>query len=403
MDKCDVLIVGGGIAGLSAAVTLCTESDLRVILVEKLNIGSNLTTPAVLWETVREFGLEDSILGRYTGFIHHSPLGAYAHFDFGRVVLAALDYQRACDILYSRATDNGLAFAKAGALDFSPQLPDPLKPLVIRLDTGDRIESRLLIDASGHIQWAANLLNIKRSGYYSHCFGELLAGCSIEDVSSFRFLGPTRRYGNGGGWLYPAGDKSVSMGYSRVTPEYADNRSDLIAGYEAAKKEFRPYSDWVKRGVRERVELGTVPVGRIGKFSADRILIVGDAAGQAHPWVVEGCRPALNNGRLCARVAIDAFAKERFDHAFLSAYERQWNKTNRERFWRTSSVAELVWNQSDKDWDSMIANCGRLSPEQMLISMRDNHASLFHKAYAVAGHIRRGAVKRLSAAIGRTR
>ena len=395
MDKCDVLIVGGGIAGLSAAVTLCSESDLRVMLVEREKIGSNRTTPAVFWETVHEFGLEDSVLEKYTGFIRHSPLGAYAHFDFGRAMLAALDYQRACDILHKRAMNNGLGLTKAGAVDFSPGVPDPGKPLVIRLDTGDRIQSEVLIDASGYVQWAAKLLHIKGSGYYSHCFGELLTGCSVEDSSSFRFLGPTRRYGNGGGWLYPAGLKSVSIGYSRVTPEATENSSGLIAGYEAAKREFQPYADWVKEGVRERVELGTVPVGRIGRFFADRILILGDAAGQAHPWVVEGCRPALNNGRLCAQVVLDAFAKERFDHAFLSSYERQWNKTNRERFWRTASVAELIWNQSDEDWDSVIARCGRLSPEQMLLVMRDNQASLFHRIYAVAGHIRRSIAKRM--------
>jgi flavin-dependent dehydrogenase len=393
MDKCDVLIVGGGIAGLSAAVALCSESDLKVILVEREKIGSNRTTPAVFWETVREFGLEESVLAQYTGFIHHSPLGAYARFDFGRTVLAGLDYQKACDILYKRAVDKGLAFVKAGGADFSPPIPDPKRPLVVGLDTGDRIQAEVLIDASGHAQWSAKLLHIETSAFFSHCFGELLAGCLIEEPSSFRFLGPTQRYGNGGGWLYPTGKESASIGYSRVVPDAKGNIADLISGYEAAKREFRPYSEWVKSGLRERVESGIVPVGRIGRFCTDRILIVGDAAGQAHPWVVEGCRPALQNGRLCARVVLGAFASGRFDRSFLLSYERQWNKANRERFWRTASVAELTWNQSDAEWDNFIRGAGKLSPEQMLLIMRDNRALFFHKAYAVAGYIRRRAVK----------
>ena len=393
MEKADVVIVGGGITGLSAAVTICSESNLDVVLVEKTGIGSNQTTPAVFSEAIDEFGLGDSVLQNYTGFVFHSPLGAIARFDYQRVALASLDYQKACTFLYERAASDGLELRMAEAVYWSPAVPDPTQPLVIHLDNGNSIRTEVLVDATGHVQWAARQLQIRLSCYYSHCFGELLTDCSIEDGSAFRFLGPNSRYGNGGGWFYPLGEDSASIGYAIVVQESQIDRTQLMTGYQAARQEFRPYTDWVKEGVRQRIESGIIPVGRIGRFVADRILIVGDAAGQAHPWTVEGCRPGLYNGRLCAQVVLRAFAQKRFDRSILSSFERQWARSNRERFWRTASVAELTWTQSDQGWDRYIAAIQCLSPEQHLRALRDHQASAFQQAYAVAGHVRRQFVK----------
>jgi flavin-dependent dehydrogenase len=162
MDKVDVLIVGGGLAGLSAALTICLESSLSVILVEKKGVGSNQTTPTVFSETIDEFGLRDSILQNYTGFVFHSPLGAIARFDFPRVVLTSLNYQKACTILYERAFSHGLELRIAEAVDYSPAIPDPAQPLVIHLKDGSSIQTEVLIDATGHVQWTAKRLHIKR-------------------------------------------------------------------------------------------------------------------------------------------------------------------------------------------------------------------------------------------------
>lgn len=393
MVKTDVTIVGGGIAGLAAAVTLCSESTLDVVLVEKRGIGSNQTTPAVFLEAIDEFGLEESILQNYNGFVWHSPLGAIAKFDYQQVALASMDYQKACTILYEQAATHGLELRMAKAVDWSPAVPDPDQPLVIHPDNGEDIQTEVLIDATGHVQWAAKQLHLRQSKHYSHCFGELLANCSIEYRSSFRFLGPNSRYGNGGGWLYPLEKDTASIGYSVVAQESQIDKEQLAAGYWAAKREFQPYADWVKDGLRQRIESGVVPVGRIERFVADRILIVGDAAGQAYPWSVEGCRPGLYNGRLCAQVALQAFEQGSFDHSILSSFERQWSKLNLERFWRTASVAETTWSRSDRDWDQDIAAMQGISPEKQLVALRDNQASVFQRVYAVGGYVRRQLVK----------
>jgi len=393
MDKADILIVGGGMAGLSAATTLCEESDLRVVLLEEAQIGSNQAIRAVFVEAIDDFGLRSSVVQEYRGFIWHSPLGALARFDYPKVALAGLDYRKACEVLYERAVRDGLVFVRAKAMNWSPEVPSAMKPLTIHLDTGESIQAEVLIDASGYAQWAANRLGVHTSPYYSLCYGELLTECSSEEPSYFRFLGPNRRYGNGGGWFYPTGADSVSMGYSIVVREKNPNLTNLVSGYTDAKQEFRPYSHWVRHGLRERIERGVVPVGRIGRFVSDRILIVGDAAGHANPWSVEGCRPCLINGRISARVVLDAFSRGDFGRSTLSSFERQWSKVNRERFWRTATLAELTWSRSDQEWDRFIATTQHLPPDQQLSWLRDHKASWFQQIYAVMGHARRQLVK----------
>jgi digeranylgeranylglycerophospholipid reductase len=401
MEKADVVIVGGGMAGLSTAASLCAESDLRVVLVEKKAIGSNQSIRAVFKKAIEEFGLEASVLQRYTGFIFHSPLGAIARYDYKNTELMGIDYEHGCRLLHERAFRSGLKDIPAQAIDWSPKSPDSKKPLTVQLDNGESIQTEILVDASGASQWAAKHLQIKLSPLFSICYGEYFRGCHMDDDQYFRFLAPNRNYGNGGGWMYPSGDGKISFGYSVVVSHPHIENTSLVSGYMSAKHEFHPYAEWVAQGVRERMEGGVVPVGRIGQFVADRILIVGDAAGQAHPWSVEGCRPSLYNGKLAAKVIMRAFDGKCFDRKALSAYEREWSKSNRERFWRSKSVADITWRRSDKEWDQFIAATTDQPPEVQMKILQDNPATRFQKVYAVGGYFRRQALKWCKKRIGR--
>lgn len=389
MEKADVVIVGGGIAGLSTAASLCAESNLKVILVEKAAIGSNQSIRAVFKEAVEEFGLQESVLQHYTGFIFHSPLGSIAKYDYRTTALMGIDYEHSCRLLAERACRNGLQILPNQASTWSPQQPSSRESLIVHLENGDSIQTKILVDASGVAQWAARRLNIKLSPLYSICYGELLKGCREEDVEYFRFLAPNSIYGNGGGWMYPSGAGRISLGYSVVVPHPNIDSTNLVSGYTSAKREFHPYAEWVAQGVRERIEGGVVPVGRIGQFVTDRIIIVGDAAGQAHPWSVEGCRPCLINGKLAAEVILEAFRRNRYDRKTLASFERKWAVTNRERFWRSKSVSNIMWHRSNEDWEQFIAETKKQSPEVQLQVLRDNQANLFQAVYAVGGYARR--------------
>jgi digeranylgeranylglycerophospholipid reductase len=394
MEKVDIVIVGGGIAGLAVAKTICSDSNLDVVLVEKNSIGANQTTPVVFPDTICEYGLEDSILQYYTGFVYHSPLRAMAKFDYKRNALASLNYQKACMTLYEQASSNGLELYKGKAVNWSPRIPDPAQPLLIHLDNGEKIQTQVLIDASGYTQWAAEQLQIRLSPYYSVCYGEFLTECSFKDSSTFYFLAPNSHYGNGGGWFYPISKKSASLGYAMLTQKPFQPEKTLVEGYLKAKQAFQPYADWVKEGTCQQKERGIIPVGRISRFVDNRVIITGDAAGQANPWCMMGINTGLLNGRLCAKVVLEAFSKKRFDRSILSSYERQWYESNNKAFRVvTNIVIPDFLQRSDEDWDQFTSLYNGLSPEQQLWYLRDYPSSIFYRAYAVAGYIRRRLVK----------
>ncbi len=391
MDKIDVLIVGGGITGLSVAVTLCVESKLAIALVEKKSIGANSTTPVVFPELLHNMGLGDCLLQDYNTYVLQSPLGSLARYEYNHRALASLNYQKASLTLFEKASNNGLRFINDKAVDWSPIIPEPEKSIVVNLESGLRIKSQVLIDASGYIQWAARHLNISLSPYYSICYGEFLNGCSFKEKDTFYFFAPNSKYGNGGGWFYPIKENQASIGYAQVSrsPHHPDKH--VKEGFLAAKTEFQPFSNWVKGATIKKVESGIIPVGRIGRFCDNRILIVGDAAGQTPPWCMMGVNSGLKNGLLCAKAVLDAFSHDKFNRAtFTALYERIWNKSNRESFWRTLSHFDKTWVQrTDEDWDKLVYAYNKIPAGKQLELWKYNSVPLFQKLYAVSGYLRR--------------
>lgn len=392
----DVVIIGAGLAGLAAANELLHYGSIRLLLVDS-KFKAHAITNLTFADVIADFELQESVLHTYRAFAMRSTLGSLSLHHFREPALVALDYRRACQLMLDRIA-NHTWLSQSNSRVVGLRRTD--KDWEVSLDSGEVLHCALVIDASGKAQVSARLLGHPGSPLYSHCYGERLAGCEVDNEEICYFLPGGARFGTGGGWFYPLGSGVVSFGYAQVTNSAHYPASKVRAGYQRARTLFKPYASIVSRARRVSIESGSIPVGPVFPFTDRGLMRVGDAAGQAKPWVCMGVEPALINGSLCGRIAAEAYHRGTWD-ASLPDYERTWRRANWRRYCQALLLAPLQWVESEQQGDRVITAHNRLTPDEMLAKLRENYPprSLptlwWLRLYHELGRMRRGVRDRI--------
>lgn len=368
----DIAIIGGGLAGLSAARSLLENPEVRVVVLDPFKSGKNNPTRLTFCDTLAQYDLLDCALEQYRAFVMITPTGVSSGHRFENPVLAGLNYLAACRKLEKQYLDPNPNFqlVRRKVTGFE-DLGDGIR---LTLSSGDQVRAKMAIDASGKVHLLGNLLGAGPvEVLYSHSLGLMYENCSHSVDDECYFIAGSTSYGSGGGWYYPVENRRASVGFAIVNDSVRFPAKDLKDNFHRAVAEFQPFAGFLKGARQIHYESGTIPVEPLEKMFYDRVLITGDAAGHATPWMCMGVEPALLNGDLAGRVARQAFEKGAFGEEALIAFQKQWDSRYRQAYEGVTKMPLKLWDMPDEVWDFLIQyDVSRLNAEQLLARMRDN-------------------------------
>lgn len=382
----DVAIIGGGLSGLMAARAILKNPNARVVVIDPGKSSKNNPTRLTFYDTIEKFDLLDSALERYKAFKMITPTGVESNHRFPHDVLVGLDYLHACNKVQAEL----VAFQHFEMIKnrvVSLNIVDD--GVALKLRTGEELFSQLVIDASGKDHFLLNRIqNAPPKIQYSHSLGRMYENCAHEVVDECFFITGSSTYGSGGGWYYPIGDKKGSVGFAIVNHSSRFPGKQLKENFARAIENFHPFSTFLKNARVIKNESGTIPVEPLQKMHYDRILIVGDAAGQATPWMCMGVEPALLNGALAGEVARKAVENNEYSENYLYSYQQEWDREYRQAYSMITELPNNFWEMDDEVWDFLIKyDVAKLSPYKLLERMRSNKYTM-SKSTAIMRWIR---------------
>ena len=305
----DVIVVGGGPAGSTAAVVLA-RGGARVALVDKASFPrdkacGDIVGPRGL-QVLADLGLPEP-RGRSIGEIDLvGPTGRRVRLPCGE----GLTYPGHGTAVTRTVFDAGLhaAAVASGAVPVRARAEEPLEADGridgYRLSTGAELRADFVVGADGatsRVGEAAGLVDAAR----------VLWGFAVRtyldrevERPSILFWEPTAWQAFPGyGWVFPGATAGTNVGLGlgtladrraaarvqRALPQFLDHvrHAGLLEG-TSPKGPARRLGGWLKMGI-----LGTTP-------AAGRVLLVGDAAGLVNPLQGEGISQAMTSGRAAA-------------------------------------------------------------------------------------------------------
>ncbi len=345
----DVVVVGAGPGGSMAAKT-SAELGLKVLMVEKRQeIGS----PVRCAEGVSKAELS-SLVEVKKKWIAAEVAGAKIYSPDNTVITLSAEQagNEVGYILERKIFDRWLAkqAAKAGAdvlVKTSAVGVEKRKDgLTVKLRKAGEffeVDAKMVIGADGIESRVGKWMGIDTTlklNEIESCVQYLMTNLGEKyDMDYCHFWIGHGRSPGGYIWLFPKGNGSANFGIG-VMPSMAK---------EPAKAYLDRFleSEGVEASIVE-VVAGGVPVSPLDRASAERCLLVGDAARHADPITGGGIINAMKGGIIAGKVAAEAVERNDFSAKFLSRYDKLWKEDFGKTLERNKKLQKKILKMKDE-------------------------------------------------------
>lgn len=309
----DVVVVGAGPAGSYAAYCLAVRGYDVVVLEEDSQVGKPTNCSGLIGAKAFAKHLlpTNSILRSFDAARFFSPRGAEALVSADRPVAYVVDRGEFDRSLAQQAEAAGARYRLGTKCTGISHADGGIKVEIQALEGAGQIHARAGIVATG-VKY--NLLNTLRMGRPEKFIEAAQTEVRMRDVKEVEvYLGRGISPGSFG-WAIPLCDERIRLG--------------VCNGGEATKYLQRllanPLVGPRLLEANSKIKSKPIPISPVKRSYLDRVLLVGDAAGQVKPTTGGGIQYSLLCAEIAARTLDEAFAAGDLSVQHMARYESRW-------------------------------------------------------------------------------
>jgi geranylgeranyl reductase family protein len=302
MERCDVLVVGGGPAGSSCAWKL-HAAGLDVAIMDKATfprdkVCAGWITPQV----VEELQLDTHAYRVGRTF---QPITGFRVGIIGSDRILDSAYPRPVSFGIRRCEFDDFLLRRSGARLLLGDGAATIRRAGAKWVVNDSVEAPMLVGAAGHFCPVARMLNGAAERTALVAAQEAEFQVDARDANRYAIDGArpelyfTRDF-DGYGWCFRK-EEHLNIGFGRLEPHALPADS---AGFVRFLKARHTVPDDLS--LRWRGHAYLVSTRARPRVADDGVVLAGDAAGLAYPQSGEGIRPAIESGLLAASAILRA-------------------------------------------------------------------------------------------------
>jgi len=353
MQEFDVIIVGAGPAGLTAAKRLAEGKAKALCIDKKQEIGVPKRCAEGLglaW--MQRLGLKPDknwCIYPIHGAALYAPSMKSVEIDFKKVSGYVIERRVFEKMLARQAAEKG-ALIKTKCYAHCFERKDG-KVIVSCTEQGQETQytAPLIIAADGTESLAARKLGLNTaislndidSGYQYE-----MVNISFENPQFINLFFGKNVANRGYAWIFAKGKNHANVGVGIIGSD-EKTAKEYLDGFVQAHPGLR-------KGSIIEVNAGTVPVGGfLEEMTADNLLVCGDAAHQVNPIHGGGIGIAMEAAEIASEIAIKALAKKDFSNQFLKQYNPLWYEKRGNKLKRLLKQRHMLEELTDENFETL--------------------------------------------------
>jgi len=369
--KYDVVIIGAGPVGIYTSIKLAEKGFRILVLEEDKEIGKpKFCTGLISKEAFSRFNLScEAIENEFKSALIFSPSGLKASLASRDILVYATDRAIFDQNLWRQAKKAGVEFlldCRCTGLKINDAY---VEETIVFDNTEATLKSEVAVLATGIKYNLHQYIGLNKPASFLDCAQVQVNGQGDGQIEVFlgNNIAP-----HSFAWIVPLKENRLRIGLST----YQDSVSFLKSFLSDLKFKSRIDSNQDDFDIVRR----PIPLGAIDRTYTNRVLTVGDAAGQVKPTTGGGIYFGLLCADLAAQTIIAAFRKNDFRSSFLRRYEISWKKRIEFDLTMGLYLRKLIADLSDKQIEKLVEFCVQKPIQSLIEKYGDfNHHGKFIK------------------------